>query len=402
MITAVKTLPPHPNLQQYKKQAKDLLAGWRSAEAEAVQRVGRFHPRFGTLRGSESQPEAQSQPAFVLADAQLVLAREHGFESWPRLARHIQMLRRAGSLVPAFELAADAVVSGDVAMLAQLLRDHPGLIRARSSRAHHGTLLHYVGANGLEDFRQKTPGNAVAVLRILLEAGAEVDAQADMYNHDTTLGLVATSVHPLRAGVQQALMETLLAAGAAVDPGGSIVNACLANGRGQAARFLASRGASLDLEGAAGVGRLDVVRACFDQNGSLRSGATRTQMQSGLNWACEYGETGVVEFLLEKGADPGVPDHHGQTAPHWAVIGGQLHTLKILLKRKAPLETMNSYGGTVLGQAVWSALHDGAGADYVPIIEALLAAGASLAAAGQLPTGNPRIDEALRRRGSAT
>ena len=103
----------------------------------------------------------------------------------------------------------DAIVAGDVATLERLLRQNPDLIRARSARKHRATLLHYVGANGVESWRQKTPANAVPVTEILLKAGADVDSVADMYGGSTTLGLVATSIHPLRAGVQDALMEML-------------------------------------------------------------------------------------------------------------------------------------------------------------------------------------------------
>jgi len=67
-------------------------------------------------------------------------------------------------------------------------------------------------------------------------------------------------------------MEILLTYGAtlegAVAPDytrGSLVNACLANGRPNAAEFLGRRGARLDLDGAAGVGRLDVVKNFFNR-----------------------------------------------------------------------------------------------------------------------------------------
>ena len=397
MITAVRILPSRPNVQQYKKQAKELLEAWKSGDSDARQRITTFHPRLSKLPQKKAQIESSRPTALVLADAHLVLAREHGFESWPKFSGHIEALNRTGSMVPAFERATDAIVAGDVAGLERLLSENPQLIRARSTRLHRATLLHYVGANGVEDFRQKTARNAVDILQVLLEAGAEVDARADMYSQDTTLGLVATSVHPVRSGVQQALMETLLAAGAAIDADRHIVNACLANGRPQAAEFLAQRGAPLDLEAAAGVGRLDLIRDFFESDGGLKAGATQKQMQAGLNWACEYGHASVVDFLLESGAHLGVPDSHGQTALHWAVIGGQLGIVEILLPRKPPLEAKNVYGGTVLGQAAWSAVHDEVGTNYVPIIEALLAAGADVSAVA-LPTGNRRIDEIIRRR----
>src|SRR5205807_10016052 len=147
-----------------------------------------------------------------------------------------------------FEAAADAIVSGDIATLARLLSENAQLIRARSSREHHSTLLHYVSANGIEDFRQKTPPNIVEITNLLLDSGADVNAESDAYRgHSTTLGLVATSVHPEAAGVQIELMGLLLERGAIVERvPGEAVRACLANGRPLAARFLAARCAHLD------------------------------------------------------------------------------------------------------------------------------------------------------------
>ncbi|CAG7658662.1 hypothetical protein PAECIP111802_07116 [Paenibacillus allorhizosphaerae] len=87
----------------------------------------------------------------------------------------------------------------------------------------------------------------------------------------------ATSFFPAEAGVQLALLGTLLAAGASDDgaPGEPpVVNGCLANGRPQAAQYLAERGARLDLEGAAGMGRLDQVRRFLDEHGPLQARAT--------------------------------------------------------------------------------------------------------------------------------
>jgi hypothetical protein len=88
-----------------------------------------------------------------------------------------------------------------VGRLKRLVGEHPELIRARSMRTHRATLLHYVGANGIEGWRQHTAANAVEILGFLVDAGAEVDAVADMYGGSTTLGLVATSLHPERAGL---------------------------------------------------------------------------------------------------------------------------------------------------------------------------------------------------------
>jgi ankyrin repeat protein len=63
------------------------------------------------------------------------------------------------------------------------------------------------------------------------------------------------------------------------------------------------------------------------------------------------------------------------TGLHWAVIGGQTAVISLLLDRKAPLEIKNEYGGTVLGQAIWSA-YNAPKPQNLAIIDTLIAAGA--------------------------
>lgn len=316
----------------------------------------------------------------------------HGAESlnehwlvWNDISGVLIQSGDANTSILQFESAADAVVNGDVEALRCLLHETPELIRARSTRKRRATLLHYVSANGVEEYRQKTPKNAVQVTETLLEAGAEVDATANIYGGDaTTLGLVATSIHPERAHVQIALLEALLASGAKIRHSGqsdetlSAVQSCLANGRVQAAEFLASRGVPMNLEEAAGVGRLDLVKTFFNEEGRLQPYATREQMLQGFLWACGYGRNAVVEFFIDKGLDLGSQDRNGQTGLHWAAIFGQLETIRLLLDRKASLETRNVYGGTVLGQALWSAIHSEHGPACVPALEMLIAAGAKI------------------------
>jgi len=403
-----KELPVRPSLEQYKKQAKDLVRAFKSigarpsGDSEAIQRIKKYHPRLGKLSEAEIR-----NAKLALADAQFVIAREHGFESWPKFAKHIEALTRANSAVSQFELAADAVVSGDTAALERLLGETPELIRERSTREHRATLLHYVSANGVEDFRQKTPKNALQIAEILLRAGAEIEAVADCYGGSKTLDLVATSIHPARAAVQITLLEILLNAGAAIEgfPGKSVVNGCLANGRPEAAEFLAKRGARLDLEGAAGVGRLDLVMSFFNEDGSLKANAIRVQMESGFLWACEFGRDKVIEFLLDKGVDVAT-EAHGMTGLHLAIVGGHFGATKLLLERKAPLELRNSYGGTALGCAMWAVNHSdpvyrwpNPKTDWAAIVQMLIASGARLEEA-YYPTGNERVDELLRRHGA--
>ena len=88
-----KPLPARPSLEQYKKQAKELLKAYRSADVETIRRVKRNHPRFEKLaEHSHALPLGLDISKFALADAQLVIAREHGFESWPKFAKRIEVI----------------------------------------------------------------------------------------------------------------------------------------------------------------------------------------------------------------------------------------------------------------------------------------------------------------------
>jgi ankyrin repeat protein len=305
-----------------------------------------------------------------------------------------------------FECAVDAVISGDVATLARLLRESPKLIRERSARPHRATLLHYIGANGVEDERQKTPPNAVEIARMLLDAGAEVDAAAEMYGGgSTTLGLVASSCHPARAGLQPALIETLLDAGAAIDGLSGTwqpIMAAIVHAHSGAVETLARRGAKLNVASAAAAGRLDVVERL------VREGAAeevpglprewKAQMELAFIWACLFGRLSIAAFLLDHGVDPGAKDGQGVTGLHWAAHYGHVETVKLLIQRNAPLEVKNNYGGTVLGQTTWAVMND-PHENHAIVIEMLLAAGAKIDQA-DYPTGNARVDEVLRRHGA--
>jgi ankyrin repeat protein len=400
----LKELPARSRLEQYEKQATDLLKAYRSCAPETMYCIRQHHPRlrgrWGTNdRNSVSDSEIQSV-GVSLADAQAVVARWHGFESWPKLEKYIQALNRKDSLVLPFELALKATITGDIKTLKRLLRENPELARARSARAHHATLLHYVAANGVEGYHQKTPKNAVEIAKVLLAAGAEVDADLAYRGAmrkryperggSRPLGLVATSFHPAKAGVQIALLETLLDAGAGIDgaPGGwNPLIAALHNGRGEAAEFLARRGARLDLEGAAGVGRLDVVKSFFNKAGGLKAGATKAQMETGFAWACEYGRTRVVDFLLQKGLDVAAQPH-GETGLHWAAYGGHSDLVRLLLRRNAAVDLKDKrYGAMPLGWALHGWCYpppEGKRARYHEVVALLVASGAKVIPAEDL------------------
>jgi ankyrin repeat protein len=403
------SLPPRPNLEQYKKLARDIQHACKSGGPSAVSVwAAQWFETLARLQGRTITPEvrrefhrdaqrvesywqkmqksADSIARCTLADAQFFLARCHGFASWPKFAKHLAAAARANSPVSQFESAVDAIVAGDIAALEKHLRQNPQLVAARSTREHRSTLLHYVSANGVEDFRQKTPKNIVDIAKMLLDAGADVNAESDAYGgRSTTLGLTATSCHPQAAGVQLPLMALLIERGAIIDgpDGGSAVVGCLHNGRGDAAEYLANRGAYLDLEGAAGVGRLDIVTRFFDGAGALRPPATPKQMLDGFTWACEFGRNDVVDFLLRKGLQPDERVKAGATGLHWAAYEGHADTVSLLLERGAPVDPADqTYGGTPLEWALyaWGNMpeREAARRSFYEVVALLTRAGAKL------------------------
>ena len=214
-------LPVRPSLEQYRKLAKDLVKACTSAEPDAMAAwadrwIGSLEKSAGRFSGLADRRTADRRAAQVeefatrklrsggaarcrLAEALFVIARSHGFDSWPKLVAHLDRLAHSHSRAAAFEAAADAIVSGDEATLRDLIAVDPSVVRARSTREHGATLLHYVSANGVEGYRQVTPKNIVAIATILLDAGAEVDAEADVYGGgSTTLGLVGHERPPAR------------------------------------------------------------------------------------------------------------------------------------------------------------------------------------------------------------
>ncbi|MET0393326.1 MAG: ankyrin repeat domain-containing protein [Chitinophagaceae bacterium] len=377
-------LPLHALPAQYDQQAAAWLVACTDGDAGALHALRDNHPRFCQLTDEQLR-----QLSLAQQDIQEALLRFYCFKTWEELMGWVvEMLDKRSSLMQ-FEMAANAIVSGNLEELDALLSRYPELVHMRSLRSHHAMLLHYTAANGVEQYRQHTPANITAIVKRLVKAGADVNAEADLYGGGaTTLGLAATSVWPSKAGVMAALLETLLEAGAAIESpraagnGQLAVNGCLHNGRPEAADFLMRKGAGLDLEAAAGTGRLDVVQAFFNKDGSLKDAGMQRQLEPGFTWACAYGHEAVVRFLLDQGFDPAtrVDELYGL---HWALLGAHANVIRLLLSRGAPLETRNAYGGTALGAALWAVANGHevnrwpeTGTDYIAIIEILLQAGA--------------------------
>jgi hypothetical protein len=94
---AARNLPARPNLEQYRKQAKELLTRWKASDPKTTRK---------------------------LANAQHAIAREHGFDTWKAFIDEI--VRRTGPAdkVAIWKAAEDAFVAGDDSTLGRLLRQH--------------------------------------------------------------------------------------------------------------------------------------------------------------------------------------------------------------------------------------------------------------------------------------
>jgi ankyrin repeat protein len=87
----VPELPACPSLEQYKKQAKELVRAAAAGNLHVFDLVRRWHPRFRNAANDQLT-------AITLAEAQLVLARAHAFPSWPKFAAYLETLNTLRAL----------------------------------------------------------------------------------------------------------------------------------------------------------------------------------------------------------------------------------------------------------------------------------------------------------------
>jgi hypothetical protein len=154
MSDQASRLPSRPSLEQLRKQAKELLRAYRGGDSSAVARLRAVKPGL-------SAPGGQ-QPA-ALADAQFALAKEYGFESWPKLKRHILITRRPadyheptwGRTTWDFFMA---IYEGHEDRVREMLRNDPSLARAEYAYLQP---LHYAVKAG-----------RISMVELLLAAGA--------------------------------------------------------------------------------------------------------------------------------------------------------------------------------------------------------------------------------------
>jgi ankyrin repeat protein len=156
MSASPRRLPEQPNLEQLRKQAKELLQEFRAGVPSAMAEVNQFERNADSNR-------------FALSDAQRVIARAYGFASWPKLKAFVD-----GANIARF---AEAVQVGDLAQVRTLLASRPELVATDRAENDEHRGLHYAVLR-----------RDAAMVRLLMEAGA--DARKGIWPHrDATSAL---------------------------------------------------------------------------------------------------------------------------------------------------------------------------------------------------------------------
>jgi hypothetical protein len=347
----VRPLPPNPNLDHLKYQAKDLLKAHAARDRVSAQIIREFHPRFAKSSDAEI-----FDARLRLSDAQLTIARESGFSSWPRLKQHVEKPTLAARTTlpfqeriedPIFRRAVDLLDVGDVEGLRAHLQQHPKLAQQRvvfegGNYFRNPTLLEFVAENPTR--HGKLPANIVAVTKVILDAGT---AQAAL---DDTLALVASSSVARESGAQVALVDLLCDYGA--DPSVAMRTAAM-YAEMEAVHTLIRRGAKIDLSIAAALGD-------DDESRRLLPTANSDERHWALAMASQFGYIEIVRMLLDAGEDPNrynpVGGHSHGTPLHHAAGGGHAGVVRLLVERGARLDAKDTLWHAT--PAEWAA-HEG-------------------------------------------
>jgi ankyrin repeat protein len=255
-----RAMRENPDNDQLKRQAKELLEAYRTSSPEAVAEVNAYH-RTAT-------PET-----FALHDAQFVLARSYGFESWPKLKAAVDGVT-AGKLH-------EAVESGDLKTARELLTRRPEIVD--------------LGRGEMRALHMAVLRRDLEITRLLLECGADVD----------------TGIWPKR----DATSPYILARDRGYD---EIVEAIRAARVKRGARGPTGPTEAKDkLEQAFQTGSEAAMVAVFDQNPELADVCSPDGMTM-LHQAAGRGALLIMKWLIDHGAD--VNRRTGKSQQGWAAL----------------------------------------------------------------------------------
>lgn len=382
-------LPSRPDLDQLKKQARELLDAARQGDVQALQRFGEHHPRFADMQNRDVR----------LADAQLVLARQYGQPSWRQLKDEVELRRLdAQQRVDRFVRAATheasgnadsgiriakrllqlddslrqanlwtALAFGDLARVQSELGNDPTRINESGGPWKNRTPLHYVTFSKLGQDDPAIRQGLLDTATWLLDQGADPDASFTVDDPPE---------HPLR----------------------SLYGACGVTNFPEMAKLLLDRGANINDN--------ESLYHSMEHDDTeilellIARGAEPTGTNA-LNHSFDREGTHRTAMLLEHGADPNeVFQDHG-TPLHVAVSKGRDRSiLSLLIQHGADINARRRDGRTPYQVALQHANDDAAryleslGADTTatPFEKFCAACGrGDLEAAQQLRADNPSM-----------
>jgi ankyrin repeat protein len=351
-----RPLPNDPSFEHLRKEAKRLRNAVRAADAAAIAQAREFHPRA-----------AEAILQFALTDAQLTIARQYGFASWPKLKAHLAAIeslawhtpRPPSARTPLDEvfvrlacLVYGAWQRSNVAKAERLLREHPGLASAtiysaaaagdvaavRDALDQDPALINVKGGplnwqpllyacySRLDDAAPKR--QSLEVARLLLARGADPNA-GFMWNGTypfTALtgafGRGEDNMNELPHPRCDALARLLLDAGADPNDTQTLYNRHFEPGDDHL-RLLFSYGLGRDRGGP---------WICL----APPSFSLSKMLAEQLCWAAQHGFADRVTLLVEHGVDVNLPTpRDGRTAYEHAVLNGHPAIAEYLLQHGA-------------------------------------------------------------------
>ena len=318
------------NLEYYRKQAKALLKSTKAGDAKSLERLRLHLPKL-------NQPPA-------LHHAQLAIAREQGFPSWPRFKAFIEQtnldfkeqvaafiqaatsdFKRAEEFLSANPKIADAgfyvaLVLGNHHPVDLVLTERPSLANTKSGPQNCEPLI-YTCFSRYANGRSTRAADIAETAQVLLRHGANPDTTVvpdDMPNNPLSCLYAATGLHN-----NAALASVLLQGGANPNDGESLYHST----------------EHPDL-------------ACMKL--LLRYGAD-PHPANALRHILDYEHSEGVKLLLDAGADPNDPNDQGDTSLHWAVWRGRsAKIVTMLLDHGADVNAKRKDGRTAYALAILS------------------------------------------------
>lgn len=354
-----------------------------SAGPAALEQIRTWHPRFDGC----SDAEILEAP-FTEADAKIVYAKEHGFDTWDELVQRVNLLASSSNPeeTEPFLAAFRALEAKDSAKLDLLLRRHPQLARERGTNGN--TLLNLAVSLGA-----KADVNvATGFVNSLLTAGADVNDANDRG---------WTPLHQAAYSNQSTVANALIERGAEIESdahgsGGTPLIMALFWGHREVADELSHYSvAPGNLRAAAGLGNGELLENCFSGETRLTSDAFAARgfyrphsgfpdwrpssdpqevLDEALVWASKAGRTEVLPRLVRAGARMDADPYRG-TPLIWAASRNRMETAAWLIDHGATIDLKGTFGGPTHGQGV-TALHMAAQGGHLSMVQMLIERGA--------------------------